>query len=44
MVKGGFDEVHTRLDQTTTKEDPKQSATKEEVRTLEQKMDAGFLP
>ena len=33
MVKGGFDEVHTRLDQMATKDD---------LHTLEQKVDAGF--
>ena len=47
MVKHGFDEVHTRLDQCATKEDLKQFATKEDIhfleQKLEQKMDAGFF-
>jgi len=42
MVKHGFDEVYTRFDQTATKDDLKQFATKEDFRALEQKMDDGF--
>ncbi len=46
MIKGGFDEVHTRLDRMAIKDDLQavrmEMATKQELRTLEQKVDDGF--